>query len=524
MLRLLSSQRVHTSVSRLTERLSTSGSPKCFTQHHSACSTCFQRRDLGTSTSSILKDIQQYTTEHPVSVFASTTNNPYHNLAIENYILKHSEPNSSILFTYVNRPCIVFGRNQNPWLEINIARAQQGLPWNAADWQDYRTAYTSEEGEITPAQDGKAVALDLVRRRSGGGTVIHDAGNLNFSFIVPNDKDFTRNKHARLIIAALQSYLEGPGSQSAYYGRDDIYVNERHDIAMKLDGQALKVSGSAFKLTKGRALHHGTLLLASPNIAPRSAADYKRGQSIFSKLLSSPAKPFLDAKGVGSVSSPVHNLFDLDKSSKVEDTTTKRRHLVRDVKAVIMETFMSTRCGNDTVDIIPLGDDAVHGKSSIDTIREDVGEMMTDAWRYGQTPSFLYKFSHQETTINFQAKQSKISEAKLDTDRVSENEARLFSAIDGKLLHEIKSWDDFIPSQLSDRSKILEHLSRTFPNTHSMGAHQSDTQITENIAQEERVKSEGRRVSLSGSRVVRHAPDRAEVEIEEGDSNTVVQK
>ncbi|MCJ1289809.1 Biotin/lipoate A/B protein ligase [Xylographa carneopallida] len=109
-------------------------------------------------------------------------------------------------------------------------------------------------------------------------------------------------------------------------------VNERHDIVLdqgQSDGnasqldpsdlhktefqtgarQALKVSGSAYKLTRTRSLHHGTCLLDSPNLKE------------LSRFLKSPARQFLTARGVESVRSPVGNVytgFKSDASSRFQ--------------------------------------------------------------------------------------------------------------------------------------------------------------------------------------------------------------
>ncbi len=152
----------------------------------------------------------------------------------------------------------------------------------------------------------------LVRRRSGGGTVFHDEGNVNYCVICPT-ADFTRDKHAEMVVRALRRW-NGRGVNAR--------VNERHDIVLdqgswdrvdpngrieRLDthrspfqgqgaGPPLKISGSAYKLTRLRALHHGTCLLASPNLG------------LIHAYLDSPARPFLKARGVESVRSSVGNL------------------------------------------------------------------------------------------------------------------------------------------------------------------------------------------------------------------------
>jgi lipoate-protein ligase A len=79
-------------------------------------------------------------------------------------------------------------------------------------------------------------------------------------------------------------------------------VNERHDIVVAKPREAgkafspLKVSGSAYKLTRLRSLHHGTCLLSSPNL------------HTISRYLRSPAKTFIKARGVESVRSAVANV------------------------------------------------------------------------------------------------------------------------------------------------------------------------------------------------------------------------
>lgn len=193
-------------------------------------------------------------------VFISKSQDPYLNLSIEHYLLQKSPADSTILFLYANSPCVVIGRNQNPWIEVNLG------------------VLRNEE-----------LGVKLVRRRSGGGTVFHDEGNVNYSIICPTPA-FNRDKHAEMVVKALK-----------YLGTEKARVNERHDIVVdKEDKDAIlkpyKVSGSAYKITRLRSLHHGTCLLSSPNL-----------ESI-SKYLRAPGKPFIKARGVDSVSSPVTNV------------------------------------------------------------------------------------------------------------------------------------------------------------------------------------------------------------------------
>lgn len=232
-------------------------------------------------------------------IYISHSHNPFLNLSIEHYLLQKSSPGSTVLFLYRNAPCIVIGRNQNPWLEVNFEEVQR-----------LRCL------EVPPRDTAAASALasqrwkdiSLVRRRSGGGAVVHDLDNVNFSVICP-PKDFTRDRHSEIVTRAIREI--NPRAR----------VNERHDIVLDQgnllakedwpdpkdmhrsmfepegdNGPPLKVSGSAYKLTRQRALHHGTCLLTC------------RELSRISQLLHSPARPFIKARGVDSVRSPVGNI------------------------------------------------------------------------------------------------------------------------------------------------------------------------------------------------------------------------
>lgn len=214
-----------------------------------------------------------------VQIYTSHSHNPYLNLSAEHFLLQNSHPESTVLFLYTNDPCIVIGRNQNPWLEVNLGLLHGGF-----------TAKTTDNGG---PDDVAREKISLVRRRSGGGAVFHDSGNVNFSVICP-PAAFDRNKHAEMVVRALR----GLGVSTAR-------VNERHDIVVDRSNpsssppaavETFKISGSAYKLTRLRSLHHGTCLLSSPNLAD------------ISRLLRSPAEPFVKARGVESVRSRICNV------------------------------------------------------------------------------------------------------------------------------------------------------------------------------------------------------------------------
>ncbi|GAA0182076.1 lipoate--protein ligase [Clostridium sediminicola] len=146
------------------------------------------------------------------------SNNPYYNLAFEEYILTEFNENEDCFLLWQNAPTIVVGKHQNTIEEINL---------------DYV----------------KSKNINVVRRLSGGGAVYHDLGNLNFTFIVKNQVNyqFDFRKFTKPVIKALKKI----GIEATFNSRNDLVI----------DGK--KFSGNAQYMKKNRLLHHGTLMFNS---------------------------------------------------------------------------------------------------------------------------------------------------------------------------------------------------------------------------------------------------------------------
>jgi len=135
---------------------------------------------------------------------------------MEEYILHQAPVNESYFLFYVNSPSVIIGKNQNAL-------------------EEFDTTYIRENG------------IQVVRRLSGGGTVYHDPGNLNFSFITNyDDKNF---HNYRKFVQPIVDALNRIGVPAELNSRNDIYADGR------------KISGNAQFAQKGRMLSHGTLLL-----------------------------------------------------------------------------------------------------------------------------------------------------------------------------------------------------------------------------------------------------------------------
>ena len=182
--------------------------------------------------------------------YISAKTNPYHNLAVETALLEGLEDNALILYLWQNDCSVVIGKNQNPWAECRVR-------------------------EIIA--DGAFIA----RRRTGGGAVFHDLGNLNFTFISGRE-DLSIERNMEVIKSALLK----EGISSSLSGRNDLLV----------DGK--KVSGSAYYYGGGKAYHHGTLLVLTDS--------HKMEHYL------TPSYEKLSSKGVKSVSSRVMNLWEVN--------------------------------------------------------------------------------------------------------------------------------------------------------------------------------------------------------------------
>ncbi|KAL8377341.1 hypothetical protein RB595_008159 [Gaeumannomyces hyphopodioides] len=289
--------------------------------------------------------------QHRLQIYLSRDQDPHVNLAIEQHLLEASHRDSRILFLYANRPSVIIGRSQNPWLETDLARIRNGLP--ALGSAGSASASTSSPG-------GGPVPVDLVRRRSGGGTVFHDWGNMNYSVIAPR-AGFNPDRHALMVAAALRESLAVPG----------VRVTERHDIVMDVpvpDAPAspavstFKISGSAYRLNGMRSLHHGTCLLCSPYLPQ------------IGPLLRSPAEPFLRSTGIASVRSPVRNV-GVDPAA---------------FQAAVRDRFMSKYQhllgGDDSLFVGSVGSDAL----AIPEVAKVVAELRSPEWKFGQTTQFTF--------------------------------------------------------------------------------------------------------------------------------------
>lgn len=180
-------------------------------------------------------------------------NNPYYNLASEEYLLKYDKDllNEDLFLIWQNRNAIIIGNNQNAHTEIN-------------------QLYTSENN------------ISVLRRMSGGGAVYHDDGNINFTFIKRNSK--SKFKFETCLKEILDFFIS-IGLNASFSGRNDIMV----------DG--FKVVGNAVYFYQNDYLLHGCILFDTNLLVLSSALNVDKTK--------------LASKGIKSVKSRVTNIKNL---------------------------------------------------------------------------------------------------------------------------------------------------------------------------------------------------------------------
>ena len=139
-------------------------------------------------------------------------------LSLENYLALETRMVKTVqeptLFTWIVRPTVIYGRHQSAEVEVN---------------EDYCVSH----------------GIEVVQRKSGGGCVYADEGNLMISFITPS-------KHSEQVFAEIllliRNALASKGIPAVTTAHNDILVGEK------------KVSGWACYTTPTGTIVHGTML------------------------------------------------------------------------------------------------------------------------------------------------------------------------------------------------------------------------------------------------------------------------
>ncbi len=265
----------------------------------------------------------------------NTSTDPFYNQALEEFLFQ-AFPREDTFYLWRNRPAVVVGCYQNICREVPVgALRRRGIP--------------------------------VVRRITGGGTVYHDLGNLNYTFITSAEGGVDYNRFLGPVVEALRAV----GVPARKNNVCDIAIGEE------------KISGSAQRSAGGRLLHHGTLLFQSD----LEAVD---------RLTAQGKNSCVRSKGVASAICPVTNI---------------RPHLEHDME---LEEFQARLL--ERLDPGPVLSLTAEQEAEVRRLRD--GKYLSWEWTWGRTPPFSYEregtFAGAPIRVSYQARRGILSGAAVD--------------------------------------------------------------------------------------------------------------
>ena len=270
----------------------------------------------------------------------------YFCLAAEEYLMKNFEDDIFMLWQSEN--AVVVGKHQNAMAEIN-----------------HRFVHENN--------------IAVCRRISGGGTVFHDAGNVNFTFIknVKSPAEISFKMFTAPVVEALAKL----GITATTSGRNDLLI------------EGLKISGNAEHVYKNRVLHHGTLLFNSDL------------ENLVQAIKVTPGK--YEGKAVQSNRSPVANISQF---LKISMTTGEFIQFLLGVQLENKANKMYSFTENDS--------------SSTEKLATE--KFRTWEWNFGYSPKYTFrneiKIDGKLLTIRLLVEKGVIVEAEIGGEYLSEPE------------------------------------------------------------------------------------------------------
>ena len=265
------------------------------------------------------------------------SHDPFYNQAFEEFVFQTFREDDVFLL-WQNSPAVIVGSFQNICREVHVETLRRlGIP--------------------------------IVRRMSGGGTVYHDLGNVNYTYITRQEGLVDYNRCLQPVIDAL----------------NDIGVPARKNRTCDIAIGDRKISGSAQRAAGGRILHHGTLLFQSD-------------RAVLDKITTHHKHDCFQSKGTVSAICSVTTIADhLAVPMTLEEF--RKRLLDRMVPP-----------GSPRLTLTP------EQEAEVCRLRDE--KYRSWAWTWGKTPAFTYEksgtFAGVPIRVAYQAKKGMISDAVID--------------------------------------------------------------------------------------------------------------
>ena len=298
-------------------------------------------------------------------------------LAMEEYVARRLNTGDDCFFMWQVEPTVIFGRNQLIENEVNLDFCRQR-------------------------------GIAMYRRKSGGGCVYADMGNVMLSYVTRDENvNFTFNRYINLVALVLYKL----GIEAKASGRNDILIEGR------------KVSGNAFYHIPGHSIVHGTMLYDTDM------------ENMVGAITPSNAK--LRSKGVESVRQHIALLKDYTSLSLDE------------LKAFVRRELCQT--------------EMVLTDSDIRSIEEMEREYLSDEFVYGRNPRYSITRRGRlegvgEMEVRMELKNGVVKRANVlgDFFVVGDVDGQLLSRLRGTALEE-EALRQALPERLDD---VILHLDR----------------------------------------------------------------
>ena len=265
------------------------------------------------------------------------SHDPFYNQAFEEFVFQTFREDDVFLL-WQNSPAVIVGSFQNICREVHVETLRR-------------------------------LSIPIVRRMSGGGTVYHDLGNVNYTYITRQEGLVDYDRCLQPVIDAL----------------NDIGVPARKNRTCDIAIGDRKISGSAQRAAGGRILHHGTLLFQSV-------------LAVLDKITTHHKNDCFQSKGTVSAICSVTNIAD---------------HLAVPMTLEEFRTRLLDRMvppGSPRLTLSP------EQEAEVCRLRDE--KYRSWAWTWGKTPAFTYEksgtFAGVPIRVAYQAKKGMISDAVID--------------------------------------------------------------------------------------------------------------